>query len=120
VTTTSSATRISNKNYNKNYFSTNPFLINTEKPTKSIISTGIRPTTSIISQPAGVDNSNIVSIPFLPQTRSYSSSSLASSSFIMQNKALVSPSLTNATATNTLSENTSSNINNVYIEYYYN
>ncbi|ORY25291.1 hypothetical protein LY90DRAFT_706343, partial [Neocallimastix californiae] len=93
MTNVSATTKIPNKQYNKTYFNPNS-IFNSENYTKNVISTGIRPTTKIITKPMGVDDSNIVSLPFSPRSQSYNSSP-SSALFNIQNKGLVSHSITN-------------------------
>jgi len=118
-TITSIATKLPpNNNYHNNIISPESFSeshlpnSNTEKkasqPIKSRISTGTRTTTTIVTQPSNVDNSNVVLVPFSPTSNGYSESSMdsssphtPSSSFASYNKAAVSPSLTNTTVLST-------------------
>jgi len=121
-TTTSMATRLPpSNNYHRNiitpeslsesYSLNSGMERNASKPSKSRISTGTRTTTTIITQPSNVNNSNVVIVPFSPTTNSASNSSVdssspytpktPSSSFTSNSKAIASPSLTNATAIGT-------------------
>jgi len=111
MTNVSATTKIPNKQYNKTYFNPNS-IFNSENYTKNVISTGIRPTTKIITKPMGVDDSNIVSLPFSPRSQSYNSSP-SSALFNIQNKGLVSHSITNTSTGDSFSPY------DVSIDYYY-